>query len=126
MEWWGVLIFFIGGLIVLLMSGFPVAFAFLLIDFLGILVFMGPLGLEQVTLHVYTSLSTFALAPVPLFILMGELMFHSKIADNTIDVLDRWLGRLPGRLGILAASSGTIRASSSQTAVPASLVPEMV
>ena len=113
MEWWAVLLFFIGGLLLFLMSGFPVAFSFLLMDFLGIIFFMGPLGLKQVTLNIFTSLSTFALAPVPMFILMGELMFHSGIAFNTIDVLDRWLGRLPGRLSLLAALSGTIFAATS-------------
>ena len=40
-------------------------------------------------------------------------MFHSGIAFNTIDVLDRWLGRLPGRLSLLAALSGTIFAATS-------------
>jgi len=113
MEWWAVLIFFVGGLIFLLLLGFPIAFAFLLIDLLGILVFMGPLGLEQVTLHVFTSLSTFTLAPIPMFILMGELLFHSGLAHNSIDVVDRWLGRIPGRLGLLAASTGTIFAATS-------------
>jgi len=85
MEWWAVLLFFIVGLLILLMTGFPVAFSFLLMDLLGILVFMGPLGLKHVTLHINSSISTFALAPVPMFILMGELMFHSNIAFNTID-----------------------------------------
>lgn len=113
MEWWAVLIFFVGGLITLLLLGFPIAFSFLLIDVLGILAFMGPLGLEQVTLHVFTSLSTFTLAPIPMFILMGELMFHSGLAYNSIDVVDKWLGRIPGRLGLLAASSGTIFAATS-------------
>jgi len=113
MEWWAVLIFFVGGLIFLLLLGFPIAFAFLLIDVLGILAFMGPLGLEQVTLHVFTSLSTFTLAPIPMFILMGELLFHSGLAHNSIDVVDRWLGRIPGRLGLLAASTGTIFAATS-------------
>ena len=108
MEWWLVLIIFVGGLISLLLLGFPIAFSFLLIDVVGILVFMGPLGLDHVTLHIYTSLSTFTLAPIPMFILMGELMFHSGLAYNSIDVVDRWLGRVPGRLGLLAASTGTI------------------
>lgn len=113
MEWWGVLIFFIVGLIILLLSGFPIAFSFLLMDFVGILVFMGPLGLKHVTLNIFTSISTFVIAPVPLFIFMGELMFHSNIANNTIDILDRWLGRVPGRLSLLAATSGTIFAATS-------------
>ena len=131
MEWWAVLLFFIVGLLILLMTGFPVAFSFLLMDLLGILVFMGPLGLKHVTLHINSSISTFALAPVPMFILMGELMFHSNIAFNTIDVLDRWLGRVPGRLSLLAALSGTIFAATSgstmaNTAMLGSmLLPEM-
>ena len=113
MEWWMVLTFFLGGLIFLLLSKFPVAFAFLLMDVLGILVFMGSAGLKNVTLGIFSSLSIFTITPVPLFILMGELMYHSHVADITLDILDRWLGRLPGRLGILAALSGTIFAATS-------------
>ena len=98
MEWWAVLGFFILGLMLVLASGFPIAFGFLLINLAGTLVFMGPMGLQQMTLQLFSSLSTFTLTPIPLFILMGELMFHSGIANNTIDVVDKWLGRLPGRL----------------------------
>lgn len=113
MEWWSVLLFFVGGLIFLLLLGFPIAFSFLLIDLLGIIVFMGPLGLSQVTLHIHTSLSTFTLAPVPMFILMGELMFHTKLANNSIEIVDQWLGKIPGRLGLVAATTGTIFAATS-------------
>ncbi len=108
MEWWAIIVFFIFGLIILLISGFPIAFAFLFMDLLAILIFMGPAGLKQITLQIFSSLSTFTLAPIPLFILMGELMFHSGIANNTIDVIDKWLGRLPGRLSLLAALGGTL------------------
>jgi tripartite ATP-independent transporter DctM subunit len=52
-----------------------------------------------------------------MFIFMGELMFHSGIAYNTIDVIDRWLGRLPGRLGLLAAASGTLFAATSGSTI---------
>jgi len=117
MEWWAVLLFFISGLIILLLSGFPIAFAFLLMDLLGIIFFMGPLGLNQIPLHVLSSISTFVLAPIPMFIFMGELMFHSGIAYDTIDVIDRWLGRLPGRLGLLAAASGTLFAATSGSTI---------
>ncbi len=108
MEWWEVFAFFIGGLVLLLVSGFPIAFAFLCMDLLGIMVFIGPRGVYQAPLQIFSSLSTFTLAPVPLFILMGELMFHSGVAYRTIDVLDKWLGRLPGRLSLLAAGGGTL------------------
>lgn len=59
------------------------------------------------------SLSTFVVTPVPLFILMGELMYHSRLAFETLDILDGWLGRLPGSLGLLAAVSGTIFSATS-------------
>ncbi|MCU0593877.1 MAG: TRAP transporter large permease [Desulfobacterota bacterium] len=111
MEWWGVLSLFILGLLIVLASGFPIAFGFLLINLVGILVFMGPMGLQQMTLQIFSSLSTFALTPIPLFILMGELMFHSGIANNTIDVVDKWLGRIPGRLSLLAAGTGVLFAA---------------
>jgi tripartite ATP-independent transporter DctM subunit len=108
-----VLVFFLGGLVFLLLAKFPVAFAFLLMDVLGIWVFMGSAGLENVTLGIFSSLAIFTITPVPLFILMGELMYQSHVADVTLDVLDRWLGRVPGRLSLLAATSGTIFAATS-------------
>jgi tripartite ATP-independent transporter DctM subunit len=108
MEWWEVFTFFIGGLVLLLVIGFPIAFAFLLMDILGVLIFMGSRGVLQLPLHIFSSLSTFTLSPIPMFILMGELMFHSGVAYRTIDVLDKWLGRLPGRLSLLAAAGGTL------------------
>lgn len=131
MEWWSVLLFFIGGLVFLFLLGFPIAFSFLLMDFVCIAGFMGNMGLELLNLHIYTSLTTFVLAPIPLFIFMGELMFHSNLAYETIDVLDRWLGKLPGRLSLLAAVSGTIFAATSGSTMAntamlgAALLPEM-
>jgi tripartite ATP-independent transporter DctM subunit len=111
MEWWGILSLFVLGLLLVLASGFPIAFGFLLINVVGILIFMGPMGLQQMTLQIFSSLSSFALTPIPLFILMGELMFHSGIANNTIEVIDKWLGRLPGRLSLLAAGAGVLFAA---------------
>lgn len=113
MEWWVVLIFFIGGLVFLFLLGFPIAIAFFLMDFISIFLFIGNSGLDMLNLQIFSSLSTFVIAPIPLFIFMGELMFHSKLAYETIDVLDHWLGRLPGRLSLLAAVSGTLFAATS-------------
>jgi len=131
MEWYFVLAFFIFGLIFFLLLGFPIAFSFLAIDLLGIIIFMGTGGLKQVTLQIFSSLSTFTLAPIPMFILMGEIMFQSKLANDTIDVIDKWLGRLPGRLSLLAAAGGTIFSALSGSSIAntamlgTALLPEM-
>jgi len=117
MEWWAVLSLFLAGIIIVLVWGLPVAFAFLLVDIIGVLIFMGPHGLTQMTLQIFSSLSTFALTPIPLFILMGELLFHSGMAYKTLDVLDMWLGRIPGRLSVLAAGSGVMFAAMSGSTI---------
>jgi tripartite ATP-independent transporter DctM subunit len=113
-------------------TGMPVALCFMLINVIGAYVFFGgSIGLNQLIRSIYSSLTTFVLLPIPLFILMGELLFHSGIAVQVIEVLDKWLGRLPGRLGLLAVLSGTIfaaltGASVASTAIMGSvLVPEM-
>ncbi len=56
---------------------------------------------------IFGSVTRFTLLPLPLFVLMGEVMFRSGIAPRMIGALDKWLGRLPGRLGLLAVGSGT-------------------
>ncbi|MHB8091041.1 MAG: TRAP transporter large permease [Syntrophales bacterium] len=117
MDWWVILVFFIFGLMFVLASGFPIAFGFFLVNLLASLFFIGPMGLQQMTLQIFSSLSTFTLTPIPLFILMGELMFHSGIANNSIDVMDKWLGKLPGRLSLLAAGAGVIFAALSGSTV---------
>ena len=49
--------------------------------------------------------------PVPLFLLMGEVLFRSGLAARLMDVLDAWLGRVPGRLSLMAVAGGTLFAT---------------
>jgi tripartite ATP-independent transporter DctM subunit len=113
-------------------SGMPVAFAFFTVNILGALVFWGggP-GLEQVVLGLRFSVTTFTLIPLPLFILMGEIIFHSGLAPNMIDAVDKWIGRLPGRLGLVAVGAGVMLSTltgasmSSCAMLGSTLVPEM-
>lgn len=132
MEWWAIFLLFVGLLLVLLSTGMPVAFAFLLLNIVGAFVFMnGFVGLRQLILSIYNALTSFTLAPVPLFIFMGEILFHSGMAIRTIGVLDKAMGQIPGRLSLLTVAGGTIFSSLSgstmaNTAMLGSLlVPEM-
>ena len=112
MEWWTYMLFFFGGLTILLLTGLPVAFAFMLINVIGVYVFWGgQIGLQQLILSIDSSISTFVLVPVPMFILMGSVMFHSGIAYRMIDVLDEWLGRIAGRLALLSVVAGALFAT---------------
>ena len=104
----------------------------MLVNVIGVyILFGGVSGLEQLILSIYSTLATFILEPIPLFILMGEVMFYSGLGTNVIDTLDKWMGRLPGRLALISVGAGTILGtltgvSISSTALLGSiLVPEM-
>ncbi|MFC1956195.1 TRAP transporter large permease subunit [Chloroflexota bacterium] len=132
MEWQTLILIILGGLLVMLLSGMPIAFAFLSVCLVVIFLFLGgEAGLKQIILNISSHITRFVLLPLPLFILMGEVIFHSGIAPNMIDAIDKWIGRLPGRLGLLAVASGTVLAtltgaSMGSTAILGSLLtPEM-
>lgn len=132
MEWWLILLIILGGAVTLLMLGLPVGVSFLFADLIGTLIFMGGIeGGKLLILNLQDSLMSFSLLTVPMFILMGDVMFRSKIAFRAIDTLDYWIGRVPGRLGLLSVAAGTIFAATSgstmaNTAMLGSiLIPEM-
>jgi tripartite ATP-independent transporter DctM subunit len=109
MEWWQVISLLFGGTIFLLLTGIPIAFTFLIVNMVAAWFFLGgTAGLMGVATGVFTSITTFTLLPVPFFILMGELIFHSGLGLNAVNVLDKWLGQLRGRLSILAIIMGVI------------------
>jgi len=131
-EWWLTLLIIFSALMFLFLIGLPVAFAFLFINLIGVYVFWGgTAGLDQLVMSIYRSVATFSLLPVPLFILMGEIMFRAGIAPKMMDTLDKWLGRIPGRLSLLAVGGGTLFATLSGSAMAGCamlgsvLVPEM-
>jgi tripartite ATP-independent transporter DctM subunit len=131
-HWVAALVLMFGGIIFLMGMGIPVAFAFLLLDLLGVLLFMGgTIGISQLVNNAFSSLTLFALAPVPLFLLMGELFFHTGLAVRVFDAFDKLLGRIPARLSVITVASGTLFAALSgsslaNTALMGSLmVPEM-
>jgi len=120
------------GFIGLLATGLPVAFAFFLINIAGAHFFMGGTeGIKQLILNMYSSLANFTLTPIPLFIFMGEILFRCGIARNVLNIFDKFIGRRPGRLGILAVAASTVfsgltgSAISNTALLGSSLMPEM-
>ena len=63
----------LGGSTMLLFLGLPVAFSFLVINLVGAVLYLGgEPGLVQLTRNSVSSLMSFSLTPIPLFVLMGE------------------------------------------------------
>jgi tripartite ATP-independent transporter DctM subunit len=118
MEWWLIISLLFGGMVFLLLTNLPIAFAFLVVNIVAAYFFLGGIpGLIAVVTGVFSSITTFTLLPVPFFILMGELIFHSGLGLNAVNVLDKWLGKLRGRLSILAIIMGIIIGSLSGSTI---------
>jgi tripartite ATP-independent transporter DctM subunit len=132
MMWYESLALLLGTIMVLMAVGMPVAIAFLAACILGALVFMGGArGVTQLLNNALGSLTSYALVPIPLFLLMGEIFFHTGLGNRMFSTIDRLLGRLPGRLSYVTVLGGTGFATLSgssmgSTALMGSLmVPEM-
>src|SRR5215211_6642617 len=111
-EWWLIILMFVGVLLFFLMIGMPVAFSFLCANFVTVgLVFGLEAGFNQLVLSIYDSVTKFSLTPLPAFILLGQLLFQSGLATQALNVMSMWLGKLPGRLSLLAVGSGTLFAA---------------
>jgi len=108
LDWTTTLLVIVGVLLFLFLSGMPIAFCFLLIDLVASFILWGKTGPEQLVLSLAESVGSFVLLPLPLFILMGTVMFYSGLAPFIIEAVDRWLGNLPGRLSLLAVSGGAL------------------
>ena len=110
MEWVIPFCSLCGGLLVLLFAGVPVAFAFMFVTSVGAWVLWNG-DFVALILSAFKSVGNFAWVPIPFFVLMGEAMFQSGVAVRMMDVLSSWMGRIPGRLSILAVAGGTIFAT---------------
>lgn len=109
MEWTSAAALLLGGLMAMMLLGLPVAFAFLAVNLLGAVVFLGgEAGLGQLVRNAVGSVASFSLTPILFFVLMGAVMFHTGVALRAIDAVDRLIVRVPGRLAVVAIVAGTI------------------
>ena len=109
MSWQSAAWLLLGGSTALMFLGLPVAFAFLAINLLGAAIFLGgDAGMMQLARNSVQSVTSFALTPIPLFILMGEVLFHTGLAVKVIDGVERLIRDVPGRLAVIAVVAGTV------------------
>ena len=144
LEWYWAGTILLGCVVAGMVCGFPVAFTFLLTNIVGTCVFVirdytsvstfideAMNKLPQVVDNAPQLITSFTLSPIPMFILMGSLFFHTGIAIRVFDALDKLLGRIPGRLCYLTIVGGSLfstltGSTMANTAMLGSLlVPEM-
>ena len=100
-----------GTFIVCLISGFPVAFALGGVSFLYAIFLWGS---QSVMMSAYSTLdvmANFIMVAIPLFVLMGNILGKSGVAENLFKTLYLWLGPIRGGLAITVVLVGALMAA---------------
>ncbi|MFT5486363.1 MAG: TRAP-type mannitol/chloroaromatic compound transport system permease large subunit, partial [Alphaproteobacteria bacterium] len=90
MEWYWTLASLIAAILVLMAIGLPVGIAFITVNVVAAVIYLGgsggffemaERGVGILAGNAFESMTTFALVPIPMFLLMGELFFHTGLAN---------------------------------------------
>tara|TARA_B110000977_G_C11061235_1_gene486041 strand:+ start:576 stop:1889 length:1314 start_codon:yes stop_codon:yes gene_type:complete len=101
MEWYTIIILGVVFLFTLFLSGAPIFLAFLTAILAGVYFIIGTFGFPMFINSVYDTATTTSLASIPLFILMGELLFRSGTMDVLFESIDKLIGKVKGRQYVL-------------------------
>lgn len=119
-------------MVVLLFARVPVAFVVLAVGFVGSAVLTSPAqSVQLVSASLFDQLSSNTMVTVPLFILMGQIIYHSGMSSKVFDAAYKWIGFLPGGVAAttVAASIGFSTVSGSNAGTTATMgsisLPEM-
>ena len=140
MEWYWILLALLGSILILMFVGVPVGIAFLIVCTVTAYLIYGRFGsfdanLEasvfQLADNAFSNLSIFAIVPIPMFLLMGELFFHTGLANRMFNAVEMLMGRIPARLSYVTVAGGTALATLSGSSMGSTallgtlMVPEM-
>ena len=120
-----------GFMLLLVLIGVRVAFAAAIAGFVGLVwIFTARMGFEKGILVAmkmagtipHSKVSTLALSLIPTFILIGYLAYHAGLTKALFEAAKRWVGWLPGGMGIATVFSAAGFAAVSGASVATSAV----
>jgi tripartite ATP-independent transporter DctM subunit len=133
MAWYWVAALLFGSALGLMMLGVPVAIGFFVTNVIAAAFFMGgAVGIQQVINNGFGAMTNFALVPIPMFLLMGELFYHTGLAGRCFNAADKLLGNIRGRLAYVTLIGGTAYAGPAGSSMGACallgrlMAPEMI
>jgi len=97
MDWSVTLVLSIIVLLFLFSTGMPVFIAFMLVNVFSVFIMMGATGFGLFANSFYNTVTQDSLLAIPLFILMGEILFRSDAVEILIDSVDKLVGNIKGR-----------------------------
>ena len=122
----------LGAMVVLLILGVPIAFAMALTGAVGLWILEGPgPALAHTLLIPWNEGRSFVFVTIPLFVLMGQLVFQTGLASDLYAGVRTWIGKVPGGMAITSVVAcgafGAVAGSSIATVATmgAIVMPEM-
>lgn len=95
-------------LLVLLLSSMPVAIAMMLAGTVGFAAAVSPAAaMSMLTAEVYDTFTSYSLTVIPLFVLMGQVAFHTGISRRLFHTAYQWMGHWPGGMAISTVGACT-------------------
>ena len=98
-----VIVFFL--VLFLIFLGCPVFASLGISAAVGIFLIRGFVGLAQLPSTMFGQLSSFILIAVPLYLLMGDVLFKTGIGADLYNVFSKWFNRVPGGLAMASVFS---------------------
>lgn len=95
-------------LVAVLLCAVPIYLGFLLLNLAGVWVFFGGSGVGLLVNGIVDSLTSLSMTTIPLFVLMGEVLFRSGAVEVLFDSVDRIIGRIRGRLYVFTIVLSTL------------------
>ncbi len=104
-----------GAMVGLMLLGLPIAAVMMGVGLVGGMLAFGSAFFESTASIAWGTMSENGLTAIPLFVLLGELLLRSGMADRMYQAFAAWFGRLPGGLlhtnigccALFAATSGS-------------------
>ena len=91
----------LGVLLIIMFCGMPIGFAMALVGFVGFAYLVKVAGaLNLLATIPYATVASSVMSLIPMFVLMGEIIFRARIATSLYDSANKWLGHLPGGLAM--------------------------
>ena len=104
-------------ILVFMLIGVRIAMALGVVGLFGLYVLLPKPQLLTVAERAWSSVNSFTLTAVPMFVAMSTLLMHSGVTTRMFDSLVRWFGRTPGGLAHASVGASAIFAAVSGSSV---------
>ena len=114
----------LGILFLFMILKMPISHSMFIVGFLGLVVVASPKAAFSVlTTDVWNQFSSYTMSVIPLYVLMGEIIFRTGVTESLFNAAYKWIGHLRGGMAatVVLASAGFAAICGSNSATAAAM-----